>query len=182
MSISTTGSTDKREKLKKLREFHQKTLNDLGVTDITSMIPKMAYVPSGKTEKYIGFFPSEISSGHDVYVEFCSRDNDPEFEDRALYKWKFNPHFEEEYEKTEPNQSTGHPRYLVPIAELVKVKVYNQNTPTEQVQAELQFDNIIDPDTDQPMDQMTMRDYAAIHMRKPVSLKPWLNELITKNT
>jgi len=28
------------------------------------------------------------------------------------------------------------------------------------------------------MDQMIMRDYAAIHMREPVSLKPWLNDVI----
>lgn len=177
MTLSTTGkSEDKREKLKRLREFHQKTLNELGVAEAV-FIPKMAYIPYGKTEKHIAFFQSEISKGQDVFVEFCSKDNDPEFEDRGLYRWKFNAHFEAEYEKTEPNPQTGHCRYLIPIAELVKVKEYVQATETPQTILEFQ---ITDPDQDLPMDQMTMRDYAAIHMRKPISMKPWLNELITK--
>lgn len=180
MSISTTGNTDKREKLKNLRQFHQQTLDKLGVSDAV-FIPKMAYIPYGKTEKYIAFFQSEINKGVDVFVEFCSKDNDPEYEDRGLYKWRFNPHYEEEYEKTEPNPQTGHRRYLVPIAELQKIKDYSQadnNTiSTMDVVTSIPFD-LMDPDTDAPFDQMTIRDYAAIHLRKPISNKQWLNELI----
>lgn len=179
MSISTTGNTDKREKLKKLREFHQPTLDKIGVSDAV-FIPKMAYIPYGKTEKHIAFFQSEISKGVDVFVEFCSKDNDPEYEDRGLYKWRFNPHYEEEYEKTEPNPQTGHRRYLVPIAELQKIKDYSQPDSTISTKGDtpvIPFE-IMDPDTDAPMDQMTLRDYAAIHMRKPISNKQWLNDLI----
>jgi hypothetical protein len=173
MSISTTGKPeDKREKLRKLREFHQPTLTSLGVIDAT-FLPKMAYIPYGKTEKHIAFFHSEISKGVDIFVEFCSKDNDPEFEDRGLYRWRFNPHFEEEYEKTEPNITTGHCRYLVPVAELVKVKVYNSGDGKQDIS----FD-IADPDQDLPMDQMTIRDLAAILLKKPVSMKPWLNNII----
>jgi hypothetical protein len=175
-AISTIGKLpeDKKEKLKKLREFHQQTLNKLGVSDAI-FIPKMAYTPSGKSERHIAFFQSEINKGKDVFVEFCSKDNDPEFEDRALYQWKYNSHFEEEYEKTDPNPTTGHCRYLIPVAELVKVHDYS-----EQEEIEPTVFNIIDPDLDLPMSQMTMRDYAAIHMRKPISMKPWLNDIITK--
>lgn len=176
MSISTTGNTDKREKLKKLREFHQPMLDKIGVPDAV-FIPKMAYIPYGKTEKHIAFFQSEISKGVDVYVEFCSKDNDPEYDDRGLYKWKFNPHYEEEYEKTEPNPQTGHRRYLVPIAELQKVKDYSQSESQEDVKVEIPFE-IIDPDADCPMDQMTLRDYACIHLQKPMSTKKWLNDII----
>lgn len=174
MSISTTTPKpeDKREKLRKLRDFHQKTMTDLGVTDAT-FLPKMAYIPYGKTEKHIAFFHSEISKGSDIFVEFCSKDNDPEFDDRALYRWRFNPHFEEEYEKTEPNTATGHHRYLVPIAELIKVKTYTGN----EEKTELEF-SLSDPDVDLPMDQMTIRDLAAILLKKPVSMKPWLNDII----
>jgi hypothetical protein len=167
--ISITGNQDRKEKLKKLREFHQKTLNELGVPDAI-FIPKMAYTPTGKSELFIGFFNNEISKGQDIFTEFCSRDNDPEYEDRGLYRWKYNSHFEEEYEKTAPN-STGSVRYLVPVSELIKVKSYTQS------ESEVPF-NIMDPDSDAPMDQMTLRDYAAIHLGKPVSMKPWLNEII----
>lgn len=34
----------------------------------------------------------------------------------------------------------------------------------------------VEPDL--PYSEMTIRDYMAIHTGKPVSLKPWLNELL----
>lgn len=183
MSISTTSTTpkpeDKRDKLKKLREFHQPTLNTLGVND-TAFIPKFAYPPHGKTEKYVAFFQSEISKGQDIFVEFCDKDNNPQFEDRALYRWKFNPRFEEEYEKTEPSPTTGHIRYLVSISEFLKVKDYTDDSSQDDPSQLKEFE-LADPDVDLPMDQMTIRDYAAIHMKKPVSMKPWLNEIISKS-
>ena len=61
--ISTTDKPeDKREKLKKLREYHQPVLNKLGVPG-AYFIPKMAYRPYGKTELHIAFFASEINKG-----------------------------------------------------------------------------------------------------------------------
>ena len=38
--------------------------------------------------------------------------------------------------------------------------------------------NLTDPDEDMPMDQMTMRDLAALLLKKPVSKKKCLNEII----
>lgn len=169
---------DKREKLRKLREFHQETLNELGVPNAV-FVPKMAYRPYGKTELHIGFFASEISKGEDVYVEFCSRENDPEDPLRRLYRWRFNPHFEEEYEKTEPNAVTGNVRYLIPVEELAVVKVNEEVkpgiTPNNTV---LDFDSLPDPENDLPLDQLTIRDIAALLLQKPVSNKKWLNEII----
>lgn len=179
MSISTVDKPeDKREKLKKLREYHQPILDKLGVPG-ASFIPKMAYRPYGKTELHIAFFASEISKGEDVYVEFTSKELVPEDPERRLYKWRFNPHFEEEYEKTEPYAATGHIRYLVPCDELVLVNAPQTDAP--KVQTELDLSQIPNPDDDLPMDQMTIRDYAAIHMKLPVSHKPWLNNIITNN-
>lgn len=172
---------DKREKLKKLREFHQAELDKIGVTGAI-FIPKMAYKPYGKTEKHIAFFLSEINRGEDVYVEFCSKELEPEDPERRLYKWRFNPHFQEEYEVTDPNPQTGHVRYLVPVSELVVIKV---NTPGETIsESEAKSANIEfalnDPDEgDLPMDQMTIRDYAAIHLKKPISRRKWLNDAIS---
>jgi hypothetical protein len=172
---------DKREKLKKLREFHQIEFEKLGVPNAV-FIPKMAYQPYGKTEKHIAFFLSEINRGEDVYVEFCSKDLDPEDPKRTLYKWLFNAHYQTEYDVTEPHAVTGHVRYLIPVAELVVVKV---NIPEETISeaeekaADIEF-SLDNPDEgDIPMNQMTMRDYAAIHLKKPVSRKKWLNDIIT---
>jgi len=188
-NISTKESVDpgspkpenKRDNLKKLRDFHQPLMDILGLSDAT-FLPKLAYVPHGKNERYNALFYSEISKGTDICIAFADSNNlaqaIPEgegFAENALYRWKFNPHYEEEYEKTEPNATTGHCRYLIPVSELIKLEY-----PTAQEAIEATDFTIADPDQDLPMSQMTMRDYAAIHMRKPVSMKPWLNDIITK--
>ena len=40
------------------------------------------------------------------------------------------------------------------------------------------FDEIMDPNTDAPLSSLTIRDLAAIMLKKPVSQKKWLNDLI----
>jgi len=177
--INTTDKPeDKREKLRKLREFHQETFNELDSPNAL-FIPKMAYRPYGKTDLHIGFFASEISKGEDLYVEFCSKENVPEDPLRRLYKWRFNPHFEEEYEKTEPNGVTGNVRYLVPVDELTVVKAAEEVKPTAIRTKDISFDDFSDADTDLPIDQLTIRDLAAILLQRPVSNKKWLNQLIS---
>lgn len=173
--ISTTDKPEnKKERLRKLREFHQPTLDKHGVPDAI-FIPKMAYRPYGKTDIHISFFASEINKGEDVYVEFASKDLVPEDTERRLYRWNFNPHFQEEYDKTEPNPQTGHVRYLVPVDELVLIKRNPDPEPEKEVE---EFDNLPDPNLDLPVNQMTIRDLAAILLKKPVSRRPWLNEII----
>jgi hypothetical protein len=111
----------------------------------------------------------------DIYTEFTSIDLDPEDPKRVLYKWRFNPHYEEEYAKTEP-AANGHYRYLVPVSELMKIE-FEQETPTQNSLFP-NFDAIIDPDQDAPLNNITLRDLAAIILQKPVSQKQWLNEII----
>ena len=186
MKITTETPESRRNKIKLLREFHQDVLDSINESDAV-FIPKMAYKPIGKNELHVGFFENEINKGVDVYLEFCSRENEPEDVNRTLYKYINNPHFKEEYDTTEPSQSTGHVRYLVPVAELKIISSYdlaksNVISPTTHVsekQEQLKFD-LPDAETDLPMDQMTIRDYAAIHLNKPVSHKEWLNQIIDK--
>ena len=83
--MSAIVNTSRKERVKKLREFHQSTLDELGVSDAVFM-PKMSYKPTGMAENHIGFFHSEINKGHDIFVEFCNREDVPEFENRTLYK------------------------------------------------------------------------------------------------
>ncbi len=89
--------------------------------------------------------------------------------------FRFNPHYDEEYEKTEP-AANGHFRYLVPVSELIKIDV--QQPVEEPVGQFPDFDEIMDPDMDAPLDQVTIRDLAAIMLKKPVSNKKWLNDII----
>lgn len=174
--ISTADKPeDKKERLRKLREFHQPTFDNNGVSDAL-FIPKMAYRPHGKTDLHIAFFASEVNKGEDVYVEFTSKDLIPEDTERRLYRWNFNPHFQEEYETTDPHPQTGHVRYLIPVDELVLIKLAKKDLINKSAGS---FD-LPNPDQDLPMDQMTIRDLAAILLNKPVSTKQWLNDLINK--
>lgn len=186
--ISTTNAAaekpeDKREKLKRLKEFHQPTFVELGVLD-ASYIPKVFYRPYGKTELYTAFFESEINKGSDVYTEDATADLIPKTVDRILYKWKFNPHYEAEYEKTEPAGSNGHCRYLIPVEELkimaIAPKVIEQKEKVPEVAQSVLNLVLDDPNEDLPIDQLTICDLAAILLKKPVSHKKWLNEIITK--
>ncbi|HEY9658683.1 MAG TPA: hypothetical protein V6C65_09545 [Allocoleopsis sp.] len=170
---------DKREQLKKLREYHQPTLNYLGVPE-AAFVPKMAYRPYGKDEIHIAFFESEISKGHDVFVEFASKDNIPEDPERTLWKWRFNPDFKTAYSQTEPNAKTGHVRYLVPVKELIKVSPPPKKE-AATTQGSLTFD-LMDPDMDCKLPDVTLRDIAAILFKKPISQKTWLNDIIINST
>jgi hypothetical protein len=173
--ISTADKPeDRKERLRKLREYHQVTLDYHGVPD-GIFVPKMAYRPIGKTDLHIAFFASEISKGDDVYVEFTSKELIPEDTERRLYRWRFNPHFHEEYDATEPHPQTGHVRYLVPVDEL---ELLPRPKATETVVEESPFADLPDPNQDLPVNQMTIRDLAAIMLNKPVSKKEWLNDII----
>ena len=174
---------DKRKKLEELKQFHMETLAELGVST-TNFIAKLAYTPTGKTETIIALFESEVSRGTDLYIEFAHRDNLPlDLKHRTLYKYIFNPHYAEEYE----NVGSGAIRYLIPVSELIVVKKYNEEEEIEEEikipqlkkEASKEFE-LPDSNTDLPIDQLTIRDLVAILKDKPVSYKPWLNDLITK--
>jgi hypothetical protein len=177
MSISTiNNSEDKKENLRKLREFHKNTIAEIGI-DSYFLVGKMCYL-SPRGEKVISFFHSEINKGNDIFLEFTDRFNNSEDPDRTLYQWKFNPHFEEEYDKADADDPTK-VRYLVPVDELKVIKKYSQ---TANIKAEKETKSqdfgMPDPSTDPPINEMTIRDLAAIMLNKPVSNKQWLNDII----
>ena len=89
-------------------------------------------------------------------------------------KWNYNPFYKEEYETTVPNEK-GDVRYLIPVSELVKIEMGIENVETTALE---DFADLMDPDLDAPLSSMTVRDIAAILLKKPVSNKKWLNDLI----
>lgn len=181
---------EKREKQNKIREYHQATFDKLKISN-PKFIAKFAYIPLGKTEKYITFFENEINHGADIYTEFADREfNLQSTTHRELYKVRYNPHYNTEYEKLPAIEEGKTDRYMIPIAELILIK-------RDGLIPELPFeDNLVidsspklkpktisnmiltDPNMDLPMDQMTMRDFAAIITGKPYSTKKWLNEIL----
>jgi hypothetical protein len=174
---STTAKTnvvkDTRAKIAELREKHQPIFDAMGITEAL-YIPKLAYKPPGKEEKCIAFFPSEVAKGEDIYTEFVSHSYESEDPKRLLRKWRYNPYYEQEYDKTDPHPTSGS-RYLVPVSELEIVEetsvVSNKNGNRKP---------LVDPEVDIPMNQLTSRDLYAIFHNKAISNKPSINELIKK--
>jgi hypothetical protein len=124
MSISTKkpnqSNSDNREKISDLRNYHQITFDHIGESN-AYFYPKLAYKPHGFNEVCVTFFPSELRKGVDIYTEFIDRNYEPEDPNRTLWKYHFNPHWEEEYGQIEAN-SDGYVRYAVPVSELSKVE------------------------------------------------------------
>jgi hypothetical protein len=174
-----TSGFNRKEKTEELMKYHQKVFNALGVSN-PLYIPKCAYRPYGKDELHMGFFKSELSRDQDIYTEYTSIALESEDPTRTLYKWKYNPFYDEEYETTEPN-GQGHVRYLIPVSELIKVTAETKKTEPTKTEVEglfPDFDGIMDADLDAPLSSLTVRDLAAILLQKPVSNKKWLNDLI----
>ena len=174
-----TSGFNRKEKTEELMKYHQKVFNALGVSN-PLYIPKCAYRPYGKDELHMGFFKSELSRDQDIYTEYTSIALESEDPTRTLYKWKYNPFYDEEYETTEPN-GQGHVRYLIPVSELIKVTAEPKKTEPTKTEVEglfPDFDGIMDADLDAPLSSLTVRDLAAILLQKPVSNKKWLNDLI----
>jgi hypothetical protein len=93
-----------------------------------------------------------------------------------VYRIARNDNHEEEYEMNEKGS------FLVPVDEL---RVINpSSSPVEKkpepVRPAPVFNSkpVAPVETDLPYSEMTIRDYMAIHTGKPVSLKPWLNDLL----
>jgi hypothetical protein len=179
MAISTVKKdqpkgVDKKARLLELKEYHAPLLEKLGIEE-PFFVTAMAHKPKGKDSKHISLFPSQMKRNVDIYMEFTDKDNVPEDPARKLYKWKHNPFWIGEYDSVEIEGSTDL-RYLIPVAELVVVE--DPTAGKQGVQSFQSFDEIMDPDMDAAIDQMTIRDFVAILRGKPVSRKKWLNDLL----
>jgi hypothetical protein len=205
----------------KEREFymqHMDAFKAIGLADPFFTI-KTAFFKKGKFGKQCQFFEWELKKGEDIYIEFYENVYDgagkntdivPGIEDRQLFKLKFNPFYNEEYDVTETIDADGKVdrKYLVSLGEMVAVLPSGQEisyslyekrkeeaklevpqlqkslslfpdfeqefTPKKEVELDIQNNEIADA----PLSEMTILDFASIMLMKPVSAKPWLNDLI----
>ena len=192
VKLSTAERREKTEELIKEHLWKFQILEE----EAPLYIPKSAYVPREKTEKFVSFFPSELIKQKDIYTEFVSYDLTPEDPNRTLYRLRYNPYFDEEYEKREGASF----RYLVPVKELEVIEIKNpevnefenefpsfttikQISLTEDLfpeESEKLTKNEEENEEDELMKNMTIRDFAAIMWNSPISNKQWLNKLIKK--
>jgi hypothetical protein len=177
------------DKIKKLRSEIQWQLDSLNESDAL-YIPKCVYIPKGKLERYVTFWPSELMQGKDIYISMSSRDYESEDPDNTLYKWNFNPEYIT-YEKGTPS-STGDFPYIVKFKELSKVVITpprkGNNIPSQDA-----IDSMLEEDCenttstvsyseknvlDWNIKDVTLRDLmAAIHLI-PISKNQFVNDQI----
>jgi hypothetical protein len=121
----------RKEKEKEFFVKHMDTFRVLGNADPFFII-KTAFFQKGKFGRQVQLFESEIGKGEDIYMEFYDNVNDekgnitdivPFFEDRQLFKYKYNPFYAEEYETKGGTNFKGEPfiLYTVPVSELAAV-------------------------------------------------------------
>lgn len=167
-TISKPTPQERKDATAELRKEHETYFRAAGISD-AKYIPKMAHYVKGLDGLQMGFFESEITGKGDLYTEKVSMQMESEDEARTLYRLRYNPHYEEEYAKSEPN-TKGYFRYFVPLSEMEIVNAEDEVPIVEIPQ---------DPNEgDIPMEKMTMRDHAAIQLRHPGSNKQWLNTMI----
>jgi hypothetical protein len=211
----------RKEKEKEFFIKHMDTFRAIKNPDPFFII-KTAFFQKGKYGRQVQLFESEIGKSEDIYIEFYDNVNDdkgnltdvvPFFEDRQLFKYKYNPFYKEEYEVKEGTNYKGEPFivYTVPVSELVAVlkdgteityalyekrkteaDAKEEETDLPRLQKSLfpdfeeQFGSKVVADisnveiADELFSNITIRDFAAIILRQPVSAKPWINELVKK--
>jgi hypothetical protein len=193
---------EKKKNAAEMRKHHEKTFEKLGLPN-AYFLPKLAFPKkTGDISKVITFFISELRRTEDIYIEFASINNTVEDPERRLWKWRYNPHFETEYESIPLEQTTGF-RYLVPITELLEIQapkdepVIKQPEVKEKISTKdfeigsLKKESISDQNTIKSpkftheetcrIVDLDARDFACLYLKVPESSHEWLNDLITKH-
>jgi hypothetical protein len=123
--------TIRREKERDFFVQHMEIFRKKGIADPKFLI-KTAFYQKGKFGRQVQFFDSELNKGEDLYLEFYENvknetgdiiDIVPLYPERHLFKYKYNPFFEEEYEQKENTNRNGdsYMVYTVPVNEMLVV-------------------------------------------------------------
>jgi hypothetical protein len=127
MSVTTVRKTREKE----FYVNHIETFKKIGESDPAFLI-KTAFFQKGKYGRQVQFFESELNKGEDLYIEFYDNVTDnsgtvvdvkPFYENRQLFRYRYNPFYSEEYDKKSGTSSTGadYSLFTVPLQELVAV-------------------------------------------------------------
>ena len=168
---------ERKEKVAELRKYHQPYFDSIG-KEKARFVGKMLFGDPPYGSK---FFESELSNPTDLYVEWVTWNYESEH-GRALYKYKYDPDFATKYPKETTER--GFDMYIVLLDNFELVKEGIKETVIEKIdplpaQVKLDFDfELTNPDEDAAIENVTLRDIAAIMLKAPVSRKEWLNKII----
>jgi hypothetical protein len=163
--VDKVTGVDRKQLKIDMMEYHKETFTALNITSPIFAI-KMQYYSKALDAQVISFFESELTNKQPTYIELTDK-NFNVFPERKLYVFKHNPHFKEELIAVGDNVV----RYEMLVDELEEIVL-------EEEEEEKTFFDIPNPDDDPLFSTMTIRDFYAIFHNKPVSRRPFLNELI----
>jgi hypothetical protein len=169
-----TTENQRRELVRRERRgYHQAWLESKGLK-ASDFTVKMSWSRNGIP--VIGVFEDEGNRPGGLYIELTDKNHDL-LEPGKVYWIRPNPHF-----KTELEQNDKGTAFYMPVDELSVVLDPEQEKKIEQEIEELtQKHTAVRDDADEHFNKMTIRDLAAILLKKPVSNKTWLNNLINTN-
>jgi hypothetical protein len=121
----------RKEREKEFFTYHADKFRKAQVSD-PFFVLKTAFFQKGKYGKQVQLFDGELKRGEDIFIEFIDvirdetgRETNVEsaFDDRPLFKYKYNPYFAEEYDVKEGTNSSGNNyfAYTIPLSELMVV-------------------------------------------------------------
>ena len=173
----------KAQKLKAIRDYNADFIKELGIPIADFNMKTPFYDSNGR--QVVGIFPSEFRRSKGFFFELVNFELNPSDPERKIYRITPSDSYEEEYEMSSKNS------YCIPVEELRAV--HRSSVAISKMSAFTGVDESFRPKEkssfkaptpivleDAPYSELTIRDYYAIHTGKPVSAKPWLNELIKK--
>lgn len=170
-TIKEQASPEKRaQKVEEYRARFKPVFDRLGLDPKKVFMPKIPFTKDRVL--IIQLFKSELMNTAGYYTIAIGRDYEVENNDFKLYHLKYNPNWATEYVQIETD------RYAIPFSMWDEV-----NTNLIMISANLNGSAAVadGAEVDEHASKMTIRDYAAIAWKKPVSNKGWLNALILQN-
>lgn len=200
--MSTTAEKPKKhisEITSEFKPFWQPLFDNMGVNNPT-FGAKLGYLgkefmEGGKRVPAVRFFPNELSSGNDYYLELYDWDqNFYHAEARVLYRLAFDPDWKNQTDKyvEVPSDKLPVPTYAVKISDLEIVNTTPATAKYPEMAAEKglvpelpglfeeEEEDLFSEKEDDHYTKMTVRDLYCIMQNVPLSNKKWLNTLINK--
>lgn len=170
-NIAPATNTTRSDKTRTYRERFKPIFEQLKVSEM-SFYPKMLFQRNRLL--CVALYKNELERTEGFYTVIVDPQFDPLDGEFKLYHLKQNPKYATEYSLLETD------KWAIPYDAFEEVDMQllmldslrNQPIKTD---IPIQLDNT---DVDSPMSDMTVRDFAAITWRVPVSNKDWLNQMI----
>ena len=173
-ATSPANGSQRSDKTRAYREHFKPVLTKLNVSEM-SFYPKMLFTRS--KQLCLALYKSELEKTEGFYTMVVNSSFDPQDGEYKLYYLKHNPKYATDYLLIETDKWAV-PYDLFDEIDTQLIMLNGLNNQSNKTMALFDQTNTDQTDIDSPFSEMTVRDFAAITWRVPVSEKEWLNQMI----